>query len=134
MSLTAIRQALETALDAANGPVIETSWENKDFTPKGGVPYQDVHLLPAEPENPTFGGSSYRERGIFQVTLKYPLGTGPAATAVRAELYQAAFKRGNSFVKSGVTVIIERTPEVLPYYVEQDRYCLPIRIRYFANI
>ncbi len=133
MALLAVRRALENALSSIT-PSIPTAWENMDFTPVGGVPYQDVYLLPAEPENPTFGGSSYRERGIYQVNLKYPLGTGPAAAAARAELIQATFARGNTFEKSGVTVQIEKTPEVLPYYNEQDRYVLPVRIRYFANV
>lgn len=131
MALSAIRQALETALKAVDN-AMETSWENVDFTPTGGTPYQDVYLLPAEPGNPAFEG--HREQGIFQVTLKYPMGTGPAAAAVRAELLQTSFKRGNTFTKSGVTVQIERTPEVLPYYIDEDRYCLPVRVRYFANV
>lgn len=131
MSLVAIRQALETALDAVL-PAVSTSWENQDFIPVGGTPYQDVFILPAEPENPAFSG--YRERGIFQVTLKYPAGTGPALAAARAELLQATFARGKTFAKSGVTAQIERTPEILPYYIDEDRYCVPVRIRYFANI
>jgi hypothetical protein len=132
MAVTQIRRALEIALNAIT-PAISSAWENMDFTPQGGTPYQDVYLLPAEPENPEFGGSIYRERGILQVTLKYPAGTGPSLAAARAELIQSTFFRGASFTNGGLKVIIDRTPEIMPYYVDGDRYCIPVRIRYFAN-
>lgn len=133
MSIEIVRQLLETALDGI-APSLATSWENRKYDPVADTPYQEVHLLPAEPENPTIGGSFYRENGIFQVTLKYPSGTGPAATAARVGLLRGAFARGNTFTKNGVTVVCARTPEILPYYIDQDRYCVPVRVRYYANI
>jgi len=131
MSLLTIRNVLETRLNAMS-PALATAWENTKFIPTEGIPYQRAYLLPAEPENPEMG-AMVREQGIFQVTLCYPLSNGPAAAAARAELIRATFPRKLSLVSGGVTVTVERTPEVGPAMYEPDRYTLPIRIRWYSN-
>ena len=135
MSVAKIRRALEAQLNGM-APAIALAWENAPYTPVAGTPYARIFLLPTEPENPTFGaGDTFRrERGLFQISLFYPLQVGPADAAARAELIRTSFPRGASFTSGGVTVIIERTPEVAPALYEPDRYVLPVRIRYFANI
>lgn len=131
MSLLKVRQALETAL-AAISPALDTAWENTPFTPTTGTPYQRVHLLAAEPDNPEMGTLA-TERGFMQVTLCYPLDTGPGAAMARAELIRATFIRGASFAASGVTTTIERTPEIAPAMIEEDVYAIPVRIRFYAH-
>lgn len=129
--VTAIRAALETALDGIS-PALATAWQNMPFEPTQGTPYQRVHLLLAEPDNPEIGTLT-RDQGFLQVTLCYPLSEGPAAAEARAELIRATFKRGNSFTSGGVTTTISHTPEIAPAANEDDRHCLPVRIRFFAN-
>ena len=133
MSLGSVRAALETALNAI-APALSTEWENIPFTPVSGTPYQKMFLLPATPDNSTMGDGYYREQGIFQITLMYPLQTGAKAAADRAELIRTAFKRGNSFTSGSVTVRIEKTPEVGQGRVDGDRWALPVKIRWFAGI
>ncbi|MDD5385349.1 MAG: phage tail terminator-like protein [Gallionella sp.] len=133
MSVVNIRAALETALNAMT-PALATAWENSAFSPPGQTtPFQQVAILFAQPENLEFG-SSYRQAGYMQITLQYPLQTGPSAAATRAELIKSVFPRGASFVKSGTTVVIEKTPEVSPGYVDGDRYSVPVKVRFFSNI
>lgn len=131
MSAVAIRSALEAAL-AAMTPALATSWENVPYTPVVGTAYQRVHILFAEPQNPEIGRFT-QERGFLQVQLAYPLGTGPAAAAARAELIRTAFYRGRALTASGVVTTIEKTPEIAPARIEDDRYILTIRVRFFAN-
>ena len=131
MSLVAVRAALETAL-AAMTPALDTAYENKQHTPVQGTPYQAVYLMPAAPVNPEMGRLT-QERGFMQVSLFYPLGTGPAAATARAELIRQTFYRGRSFVASGVTTTIENTPEIAPAMVDDDRYHVPVRIRFFSH-
>lgn len=131
MSLVAVRAALETAL-AAVSPALATAWENVPYTPVNGTPYQRAYLLAAEPDNPEMGRMA-TERGFFQVSLFYPLDTGPSAAMARAELIRATFVRGASFTASGVTTTVERTPEIAPAMIEEDRYHLPVRIRFYAH-
>jgi len=114
-------------------PALATAWQNAPYTPADGTPYQKAYLMPVEPENAEYG-AHYRERGIFQVTLMYPLMTGPAATEARGELMRTTFARGNSFESGGVTVTIERTPHIGQGVVDADRWAVPVRIRFFANI
>jgi hypothetical protein len=132
MSALLVRAALEVAL-AAMTPSLATAWENTPYTPVAGTPYQQVTLLLAEPDNSQIG-PSYTEQGYLQVSLAYPLNDGPAAAATRAELIRSTFYRGASFAASGVTVNIERTPEISPGRVDQDRYVIPVKIRFYAHI
>lgn len=132
MSAVKARQALEVALNAMS-PALATAWENAPYTPVSGTPYQRVHVLLAEPANIEFG-SSYVEQGFMQVSLAYPLGAGSAAAITRAELIRTTFFRGASFTASGVTAIIERTPEIMPGRVEEDRFVVPVRVRFYSHI
>lgn len=132
-TIAAIRAALEEHL-AAISPALATAYENVSFTPQTGTPYQRVFLLPAEPDNPTYGPGIYVEQGIFQVTLCYPLAAGPSAAAARAELVRTNFRRGVSLLKDGVTTTIQRTPEIGVSDSDDACYLLPVRIRWYANV
>jgi hypothetical protein len=132
MSVANIRAALETALLTIS-PSISSAFENVPFTPVVGTPYQHVTLLTADPDNPEFG-SGYMERGIFQVSLFYPIGEGAAAATARAALIRAKFVRGASFSAGGTTTTIERTPSVGPGRIEDDRYFLPVKVRFYSHV
>lgn len=132
MSISSIRAALESALNGMS-PSVQTTWQNSPYTPVTGTPYQKVFILTAEPGNAEYG-AHYQERGIFQVTLMYPLMTGPAAAEARGELLRTTFARGNSFVSGSVTVMIERTPHIGQGMVDEDRWAVPVKIRFFANV
>jgi len=133
MSLLYIRQALEGKL-AEMTPALATAYENKSYTPVEGIPYQRVTLLPAIPDNTTKGDGHYREQGIFQISLLYPIKTGPSAATTRAIAIQVAFKRGTSITVGGIMVRINKTPAIWPGYNEGDRWHLPVKIPYFAEI
>ncbi len=133
MSIVLVRSALEVAL-AAMSPALSTAWENADFDPVIGTPYQRVHLLPAPPVNPEMGGHLHTEQGIFKIVLSYPLEAGPAPASSRAELIRATFYRGRSFTASGVTVFVQNTPEISSGRAEADRWEVPVNIRFFAHI
>jgi len=133
MSLASVRIALESKLNAMT-PALSTAWENVPFTPVSGTPYQAAYLMPATPANPTMGDGYYREQGIFQVTLMYPLQAGPKPAADRAEAIRAAFKRGTTLTNGNVSVIIEQTPEIGQGRVDGDRWMQIVRIRWFAGI
>jgi hypothetical protein len=133
VSIVKIRAALESALNSMT-PALTTAWENNAFTPPAlTVPYQEAVVLFAEPVNTEFG-SNFQEQGFMQVKLKYPLQAGSAAAAARAQLLRSTFSRGSSFTNNGVTVTIGRTPEIAPSSVEDGRWVVPVKIRFFANI
>ena len=132
MSLAAIRAALEQQL-AAIAPAMQTAYENAPFTPTAGVPYQAAYLLPATPDNAEMG-PGFTDRGLFQVNLFYPKDAGPAAATARAELIRAAFPFAASLVSGGVTVNITATPEIGPARAEDDRFMVPVKVRWHARM
>jgi hypothetical protein len=133
MSIERVRTAIEIALHAMT-PALETAWENRNYTPTAGTPYQRAFLMPATPDNATKGDQHYRERGVFQVSLYYPVNEGAAKAMARAQLIRATFYRGSSFTNGTVTTRIDATPEIGRGMVENDRWVLPVSIRYFADV
>lgn len=132
MSRRAIRQALETALNAVS-PSIAYAWENAPYTPTVGTPFGAVFLMAVEPDNPEIG-TSYTENGQLQVNLNYPLDTGASAAETQAEAIRAAFPRGLALTASGVTVHITKTPEIGTGRTDDGWFFLPVRVRFHAHI
>lgn len=132
-STVSIRAALETAL-AAITPPISTAYENAPFTPAQGTPYQHVSLKMARPVPMEQGQRIHRHEGFMDVQLRYPVGAGPSAAQTRAEAICAAFYGGRPITSGSVTVTIDRTPHVAPGWVGDDRYQLPVRIHFWANL
>ena len=136
MTLLALRQVFENALTAVDSS-FPTAWENALFVPVNGIAYQQVDLLLANPQNPTISNPAannfFRENGIFQVTLMYPLNVGPKDAYTKAQALRAAFPYGKSFASGTMTVIVQRTPTVSPGRVDGDRWSVPVKIPFFAN-
>lgn len=133
MSQIAIREALETHLENM-APSIETAWENNAFKPPApSVPWQEAHVLFATPDNPVFG-AGYIEQGYLQVSLKYPLQAGSATAGARAKLIRDTFPRGLSISNNGVVVTIDKTPAIGNGIPDGDRWSVPVKIPFHANI
>jgi hypothetical protein len=133
VSQASVRAALEVALDGL-APAIDTVWENKTF--KGvdpTVPYQQVFLKFARPEN-LEQGRGYNEIGYMQVSLYYPINQGSANAVARAKLIRDLFVRRSSFVSGGVTVTINMTPEVSGGTQDGDRWAVVVKIPFMAQI
>jgi len=132
MSIVSVRAALQSKLNGM--AALDTAWENISYTPVVGTPYQAAYVMPAIPDNPTMGDDFYREQGIFQISLFYPLQEGTAIAEARAQLIRTTFKRGTSMTSGGVTVRIDKTPEIGAGRVDGDRWHIPVKIRWFAGI
>lgn len=110
-----------------------TAFENVAFSPSTKKPYQLSRLVPLPVENPTFGDSYHREVGFYQLVLSYPKGVGVGAIADMADKVKDYFKRGTTLQEGSDKVMVDRTPEVSPVYINDTRAEITIRIRYFAN-
>ena len=133
MSIAKIRTAFDTRL-ATLSPALACAYENKAYAPVAGTPYQRINLLPNTPEDAVLGSLIYFEIGIFQVTLCYPMGNGPGTAEARAQLVKDLFKRGTSMLQGGVTVTVTRAPSAAPAFIDGDRYCVPLSMRYQAQV
>lgn len=128
MSTSAIRQALETALLTIS-PSIDTVFENAEYTPVVGTPYQRVFFLFAKPDN-GYIGRRFNQRGYMQVTLRYPELVGSATAQARAEAIRSKFKSGQKYS----TVSIDGTPEIGDGDNQDGRYVLPVFVNFFQHI
>ncbi|MBX9636514.1 MAG: DUF4128 domain-containing protein, partial [Nitrosomonas sp.] len=97
------------------------------------TPYQDVRFFFGQPNNEEYG-SNYQENGYMQVTLRYPQNVGTKDIDARIALIRDKFKRGASFTKNGIIVVINRSLEVRPGFNDEKRYVKPVFIRFYANI
>jgi hypothetical protein len=133
MSELLVRRALEKHLAAMASNLAETRYENEDKTPPAeATPYQRVSFLPAQPDNTVMGAGVYRANGIFQVSLLYPQGDGPANAAAQAELLRSWFKRGTTLAEGGINVLVTDTPAVGPGMQDDTRWHVPVSIRWQA--
>lgn len=133
MSIVSVRAALEAKLNAMT-PTLAIAWQNVGYTPVTGTPYQACFLLPATPSNPTVGDGFYREQGIFQISLFYPLLAGPGTAEARAQLIRTTFKRGTAMTSGSVSVLVDTTPEIGQGRADDDRWHIPVKIRWSAGI
>lgn len=133
MSIVDIRAALETRLVALNPP-IATALENMVYEPVDNTPYQAAFILFAQPDNPTFGDGFYRQGGLLQVNLCYPENVGAGHAAERAALLREWFPRGLTLTANNTTTHIQRTPEIGGGSNDGNRFIIPVRIRFYANI
>ena len=130
--MSAVRKALELHLAAMVGG-IDTAFENVTFRPVDGVPYQAAMLMLADPNN-SMAGAGWIEQGIFQVSLKYPDGTGPGAAGAQAALVRSHFKKMTTLTNSGVNVVVTATPAIAPGMPIDGRYTVPVSIPFQAQI
>lgn len=144
MSIVSIRAALEAAVMAIT-PAIDTVFEGGAFKLAAGSPYQGAYksvagqeyqklqMLPADPDGRETGPNR-QERGVFQVSLFYPLLKGPGPATSRAELIRATFGRGTSLTSGGVTAHVLDWPAIAPGYEDGDRWVVPVSIPYRAQV
>jgi len=133
MSRATIRALLEGKLKAMT-PALSTAWEHVKFTPKTGVAYQLATLLYSDTQNPSVGNNMYREDGIFNVKLAYPVGKGSRNIEARAELIRSTFNRALTLTSGGVNVIVENTPSIEMLQGEKDRAVMLVKINFYTEI
>lgn len=130
-----IRKAFEKKLLAMPDGLstASTAFENASFTPLANAPYQMSRLVPLPVENPTLGDNYHREVGFYQIVLSYPKGQGVGLLATQADKIKDYFKRGSTLSEGSDKVIVDRTPEISPVYINNSRAEITVRIRYYAN-
>ncbi len=111
----------------------KTAFENVTFTPKVDQPYQLSRLVPLPVENPTYGDNYNREVGFYQIVLSYPKGNGVGNITLMADKVKDYFKRGTTLVEGSDKIIIDRTPQISPVYINDNRAEITIRIRYYSE-
>lgn len=125
MSQALIRKAFETRLQTwatANG--IEVAWQNVQFEPTVGSAYACVDLLPAK-TNELFLDQTGRDyRGIIQVSLYMPAGTGAAAAEALVTSLDSSI--AGSFTDGPIQVTLTAPLCAAPALAAADWYMVPV--------
>ncbi len=132
MSNSKIKQVVETYLKSLT-PDFPTAWENVNFKPPAG-PFQVPTFLFAEPDNRGSKDSPYLQRGLCTINLAYPTNQGGGAAQAKAEDLKEHFKAGTTIAADDFNVIVEKTPEITGGNIEESRYIVRVRVRFFAYI
>jgi len=116
-------------------PTIDTVLEGTaSYTPTAGKEYQELYYLPAINDSQNIDNPDYFNRGIFQITLKYPNKQGLSKILDRCDLYVNAFAKGTKFTFQGITIAITETPTIVNLGNESDRVVYVVSINYKAYV
>lgn len=126
-----IAVALEKRL-ALLSPGISIAYENIDFKPVTGVPYQRVNLLVNDPVDHAVTMDVLEQRGIFQVMLCYPLGGGRSPAQRQAQFTANHFAPVQDLTFGTAKVEIRKTPKVGSGRRDEDRWCIPVTVWWHA--
>lgn len=132
MNMVDIAAALLARL-ALVSPALDVVPENTPYTPVAGRAFMATNLLAADPLNPVMGGAFHRDRGLFQVALRFPAGAGAGAALAHAERLRDAFTRGTTLAAGDGFVLVTGTPSIGPSHVDADRFTLPLRVAWQAD-
>lgn len=114
-------------------PTIDTVLEGTaSYTPTAGKEYQELYYLPAINDSQNIDNPDYFNRGIFQITLKYPNKQGLSKILDRCDLYVNAFAKGTKFTFQGLTIATTETPTIVNLGNESDRVVYVVSINYKA--
>ena len=134
MSAALVRRALETALNTwASTNSVQVAWENVEYTPTPGTIYARAHLLPATTITDGLAMTHRGYRGVFQVTLYTPQGTGSAAAHSLAALLDVAFTTAQPLSAAGLSVYISRPMTARVAQFDGGAYVVPVDCEYIAH-
>lgn len=129
MSNTLIRQAFETRLKTwADANSIQVAWENAEFDPTTDQAYAQPIMLPVSIKDLFLDQTGRDYRGIFQVNLHMPIGTGAGATSALIDSLDAAI--GGSFTQGSIRVTRLTPMQPAPPLPVPDRYVVPVSAEY----
>lgn len=126
----ALDKKLEQFAQAANIPV---AWENTPFTPPVSGVYLEADFLPADNEDFTIQGIVSLRRGVYQVTVVYPVGSGSQAAEKLASAVSAAFSNNTALPTDGSPVYINGEPSVFSGFRDSTAYRMPVSIAYVVT-
>lgn len=139
---------LESAIDGAMSTILaengyEVAWPNSQFTPSGKG-YAKVDVIPATTWTASLQNKGVIYRGIYQVMLIIPLGSGvrkvqndahAIAEALRAKMFPDGENRvsGLPVGDTGEEVYLSALPSVGAGFYTDTGYNVPISFNYRAD-
>lgn len=126
-----INAALEKRLGTLS-PAMATAFENEPFEPTPGTPYQRVNLLPNTPIDHALTLDVLELRGLFQITVCYPLDAGRGPAQARAQAIADHFAPALDLTETGWRISITKTPRIAQGMSDGDRWAVPVTVVWSA--
>lgn len=131
MSMNRIYTAFITKINTLT-PLIDTVYENKDYTPIAGKEYQEVYILPSSNIAPYINETLYEMEGLIQITLNYPPNDGRSKCMDRANLYMGLFPVGTVLTIDSLKVRTKGVPQITNLGIVDGRYKIALRVGFLA--
>lgn len=129
MTQELIRQAFETRLQTwATAQGLDVAWENVEYLPTTDQAYIRPTLLPGKTNSLFLDLSGRDYKGIFQVDLCMPIGTGPGTAEVLVTSLSTTFS--GTFTQSSIRVTLMSPMHAAPASPEADHYVIPVSAGY----
>ena len=121
------RAILATGFPASN----QRAFDGVEFNPTNGTAWARLSFLPQTSRAFSVSGAVKEHRGLFQVSLFYPAGTGTNTGETAADAVKAQFTPGLRLQQGGETIVIDYA-ELAPSIQEPDWISFPVTVAYRA--
>lgn len=132
MSQVLIQASLETRLQQFDA-AFPTAWENRPFEPVEGQAFQRVFFIPNSPVDHGIAFDVKEWRGLFQISLMYPLLEGRGPAQQRAELLAAHFAPYQELVNGAMKTMVYASPDIGPGSADDTRWVVPVTVYWRAS-
>lgn len=136
MSIPAIKMALDDKLLTLawiTNPKKQVAWDDRDFTPVTGAAFLRVDLLLNDPIDLYIERSGIEERGIYQVSVCHPQGSGAIEALQIAELVRDLFAPAQSLEAGNQRIDLLDTPRIASGFHDGDGwYIVPVSVTWRA--
>lgn len=133
MTTQRITQLFETKLAVvASALNLKIAMENIVFEPDKNI-YLRSHVLPASTDVIDLAGTMKVYKGVFQVDIVAPAGTGKTKAGNIADSIIEAFPNNLELSEREFTVWIDGEPNRMRALSDSTRYLIPVSIDYRAN-
>lgn len=134
MNNGAIHKALARRLEQVSAVLaIPVAWENTSFTPPTSGVYIEENFLPAETEDVFVQGTKPIRRGVYQVTVVWPLAKGTQAAAALADKIAEEFPNNAIIDPVNPALFVNGFSDVFTGISDDRSYRVPVSIPYMIT-
>ncbi|WP_112288428.1 DUF4128 domain-containing protein [Rahnella sp. AN3-3W3] len=134
MSQQAITQLLETRLSEwAEAQGLQVAFDNIGFSPPDGI-YLQSHVMPATTTAIDLSRQAKVIRGVYQINVIAPAGTGKSAGGLIAEQLIQLFPENQEMSDGVLTCFINSVPSAFAGISSDTSYTIPVSMSYRADI
>ena len=134
MSQQAITQLLEERLgEWAEAQGVQVAYDNIEFNPPDGI-YLESHVMPATTTAIDLSRQAKVFRGVYQINVIAPAGTGKSAGGLIAEQLIQLFPENQEMSDGVLTCFINSVPSAFAGISSDTSYTIPVSMSYRADI